>query len=63
MLPSIPCQEAHLFLVRLSRHVDRISMQCDNCSSSINGRWFRDMDEDEDFDLCKSCFEGEPRVI
>ena len=57
-LPSL--QEAHLFLVCMSHSYPHIvGLNCDGCETSITGRsWYRDMDFDEDIDLCQTCFEG-----
>ncbi|XP_064406559.1 zinc finger ZZ-type and EF-hand domain-containing protein 1-like isoform X2 [Halichondria panicea] len=52
-------KDTHIFLVAMSLYSDRISMNCDNCSSTIRGRWFRDTEVEEDYDLCTSCFDNE----
>ena len=52
-------QEAHLFLVCMSHSHPRIvNLRCDGCESKISAQWYRDMDYDEDLDLCPKCFEG-----
>ena len=35
-----------------------VSVHCDVCSSNISGMWYRNI-EQEDFDLCPSCFESQ----
>ena len=39
-------------------HEFKIGVQCDGCGSSITTHWYRDMDIQEDCDLCSRCFES-----
>ena len=58
-LSPLPLQEAHLFLVCMSHsHPLIVGLQCDGCKSTIKATWYRDMDYDEDLDLCPKCFES-----
>lgn len=36
-----------------------VQVQCDGCEAIITGRWYRDMDIEEDLDLCSNCFTRE----
>ena len=36
-----------------------VQVECDGCGTLINGKWYRDMDIDEDLDLCSTCFTRE----
>ena len=39
-----------------------VQVECDGCGTLINGKWYRDMDIDEDLDLCSTCFTRETVV-
>ena len=50
-------QESHLFLVAMAPSSGGVvQVECDGCGTLINGKWYRDMDIDEDLDLCSTCF-------
>ena len=53
-------QESHLFVVAIApSSPEFVQVQCDGCGATINGRWYRDMDIEEDLDLCSNCFTRE----
>ena len=46
-----------MFLVAMAPSSDGVvQVECDGCGTLINGKWYRDMDIDEDLDLCSTCF-------
>ncbi len=38
---------------------NRTSVNCDGCRTRIENAWYRDVDIDDDCDLCQSCFKSQ----
>ena len=40
---------------------NRTHVNCDGCRTKVEAAWYRDVDVDEDCDLCESCFRSKSR--
>ncbi len=55
-------QAVHLFVVAYSLTAqDLVTVSCDGCGTTIDhgARWYRNMELEEDLDLCTNCFTSE----
>ena len=43
------------------KHSHGVFVSCDGCHSTVRGVWHRDIDIEDDCDLCNTCFLGEGR--